>query len=52
MCNKVIENYLHALEFVPECYKTQKNCNKAVNTYPSSITYVPECYKIQECVIK
>ena len=25
MCNKAVENYPHALEFVPECYKTQKN---------------------------
>ena len=25
MCNKTVDNYAHALEFVPECYKTQKN---------------------------
>ena len=25
MCNKAVDNYPHALEFVPECYKTQKN---------------------------
>ena len=31
MWNKVIDNYPHALEFVPECYKTQKVCDKAVN---------------------
>ena len=24
MCNKAIDNYPHALEFVPECYKTQE----------------------------
>ena len=24
MCNKAINDYSHALEFVPECYKTQK----------------------------
>ena len=23
MCNKAADNYLHALEFVTECYKTQ-----------------------------
>ena len=34
MCNKIIGNYPHALEFVPECYKTQKMSDKAVNTYP------------------
>ena len=31
MCNKAVDNYPHALEFVPECYKTQKMCDKAVN---------------------
>ena len=25
MCIKAVDNYPHALEFVPECYKTQKN---------------------------
>ena len=24
MCNKVVDNYPHALDFVPECYTTQK----------------------------
>ena len=24
MCNQAVDNYAHALEFVPECYKTQK----------------------------
>ena len=27
MCNKAVENYPHALEFVPECYKTHKMCD-------------------------
>ena len=31
MCNKAVNNYPHALEFVPVCYKTQKMCDKAVN---------------------
>ena len=31
MCNQAVDNYAHALEFVPECYKTQKMCDKAVN---------------------
>ena len=35
MCNKAVDNYPHALEFVPECYTTQKICDKAFNTYPS-----------------
>ena len=24
-CNKAVGNYPYALEFVPECYKSQKN---------------------------
>ena len=30
MCNKATDNYSHALEFVPECFKTQNMCDKAV----------------------
>ena len=41
MCDKIVDNYPHALEFVPECYKTHKMCDKAVNTYPSITEYVP-----------
>ena len=25
ICNNVVDNYPHALEFVHECYKTQKD---------------------------
>ena len=25
MCNKAVDNYLHALELFSECYKTQKS---------------------------
>ena len=52
MCNKAVDNYPYALEFVPECFMTQKMCDKAVNTYPSTIKFVPECIMTQECVIK
>ena len=53
MRNKAVENYPYALEFVPECYKTQKLCDKAVSTYPSTIKFVPECFMTQKkCVIK
>ena len=33
MCNKAVNNYPHALEFGPECYKTQEMCDKAVNNF-------------------
>ena len=48
MCNTAVGNYPHALEFVPECYKTKKMCDKAVNTYPYTIQFVPECVMTQE----
>ena len=41
MCNKAVDNYPNALEFVLKCYKTQKMCDKAVNTYRSTIKFVP-----------
>ena len=34
---KAIDNYLHTLKFVPDCYITQKMCDKGVNTYPSTL---------------
>ena len=51
MCNKAVDNYPHALEFLSECYKTQKMCNKAADTHPPTIKYVPECW-LKKCVIK
>ena len=48
MCNKAVDNYPHALEFVSECYKTQKMCDKAVNTYSSVIKFVLECFVTQK----
>ena len=26
ICNKVVDNYPHPLEFLPECYQIKKNC--------------------------
>ena len=52
MCNKGYDNYPHALEFIPECYNTQKMCDKAVDTHLSTIKYVPECYRTQESCYK
>ena len=45
MCNKAVDNYPHALEYVSECYKT---CDKAVDTYPSTTKFVPECFMTLE----
>ena len=48
MSNKAVDKYHHALEFVPECYKTQKMFDKAVSTYPSTIKFFPTCFMTQE----
>ena len=48
MCDKAVDNYLHALEFFPECYKTQKAYDKVVDTYPFTIKFVPKCLMTQE----
>ena len=42
MCDKAVVNYPYALEFAPECTKTQKLLDKPVNTYPSTTEYVPD----------
>ena len=47
MCDKVVDNYPHALKFVPDCYMAQNMRNKTVNTHHSTIQLVPECYKTQ-----
>ena len=45
MCNKAVDNYPHALEFVYECYKTQKMYDQVYNTRSSRIQFVLESYK-------
>ena len=52
MCNISVDNYVHSLEFVPYCYKTQKMCNKAVDTSPSAMQLIPECSKTREMYVK
>ena len=52
MRNIAVDNHAHALEFVPDQYKTQEMCIKAVDNYPSTIKYVPDQYKTQEMCIR
>ena len=33
MCNKAVENYLHALEFGSACSKTKEMCHRAVHRF-------------------
>lgn len=48
MCNKSVNNYAHALEFVSECYQTQEVGHKVVNTYPSATQLVLDQFKTLE----
>ena len=48
MCNKSVDNYPYALEFV----KTQEICVKAVNTCPSTIQFVLEAIQLKKYAIK
>ena len=48
MCNAAVDNYPHALEFVPEWHKTQNMCDKTINTYPSTIKFVHEYFMTQK----
>ena len=47
MCDKAVDNYLHAIKPVPDCHVAQTS-DKAVNTYHSAMQFVPYCYKTQE----
>ena len=50
MCNKAVDNYPHALEFVSECFKTQKMCDIAVDTHCPTIKFSPECCVIEQFI--
>ena len=42
MCNKALGNYVHALKFVPDQYKTQEMCNKTVDAHHATMKYVSD----------
>ena len=45
LCDKAIDNYSHALEFVLECYKTQEMCDKAFNKRNFVFDSAPDQFK-------
>ena len=47
MCNKAVDDFAHALEFVPDRNKTLEKYIKAVDNYLSTIKHVPDRYKTQ-----
>ena len=48
MCNKTVDNYHHALYFVPECYKSKKCVIKLLIFILLQKEIVPECFIAQE----
>ena len=48
MCNKAVDIFGHVLEFVSDCYKTQKMRNKAVDTSSSAKQFVSDQYKTRK----
>ena len=52
MYNKAVDNYAHALEFVLDCYKTQKMCSKPVDTYLLQYNSFLANMRLTICVLK
>ena len=52
MSNKGVDNYVLALQFVPDCYKTKEMCKKVANTSPSAIHFASDCYKTESLCAK
>ena len=50
MCNNAVDNYAHALGFVPVCFKTQKMFDKAASTILLFLFLIDIRHK--KCVIK
>ena len=42
MCDKAVNTYPSPIEFVPECFMTQKMCEKAVNKCFFVFDYIPD----------
>ena len=45
---EAVDSYPSAIQFVPECYKTQEMCIKTVDTCLFKFDSVPDQYKTQE----
>ena len=45
MCDKVVDNYAHALGLITIVIRLKKVYNKAVNAFLLTIQFVPKCYK-------
>ena len=48
MCEKAVEEFPGALEFIPDHFKMQEICERVAEKYPSWFIYVPDQLKTQE----
>ena len=46
MCNKAVDNYSYALEFVPECFMTQEMCDEEIISF-FVFDSIPNWYEAQ-----
>ena len=52
MCDKAVENYSHALEFVPECDKTKKCVIKLLILILLQYNLFSNAIRLKKCVIE
>ena len=48
MCERAVEKYTQAIEFIPDHLKTQEMCERAVEKYPYNLRHVPDYLRTQE----
>ena len=48
MCKKAVDDYGHALELIPDCYKTQQFCEKSASKDRFMLKYYHDTYKNHE----
>ena len=48
MCNQTVDNYADALDYVPDCYKTQLMFIQAFDSNLYAMQFVAEYYNTQE----
>ena len=51
MRDKVVNIHCSPIEFVPECYKTQKTCDKSFNKSFLAFSIFPIDIKLKKCLI-
>ena len=52
MCDKVVSTHSSTIQFVPECYKTQKMCVKAIKNCVLVVFIFLINVKLKKCVIE